>query len=158
FGGLRVYRSERTLRSTPHGVHSTPPLFEVPPTLRTWPRLSAAEALQAAARFLQQRGAMPQELELRVVDEQRFSGLVEQRRLLSVECGLAEPARLHLEVFPLPKGRARLAWVGRLAFEADVRCEVVVSADSLRPRVLFCTGTGAAAAFKAKWIRYPGDP
>ena len=156
--GLRVYRSQLTLKASPHGLRFSAPAFDVPGDVRTRPRITATDAFEAAVAFLRKRGAVPNRRRVEVLREERFSDLTEMPTVLLAKRGLSESVRLHLEIFPMAGGKARLAWICDVAFESGLRCEIAVSADAPRPRVLFCTrASSCSTQFNARWIRFPGD-
>ena len=157
--GLRVYRSQLTLKGSPHGgVRFSAPAFDVPADVCTRPRVTATDAFEAAVAFLKKRGALPNRRRVEVLREERFPDLTEMPTVLLAKRGLSESPRLHLEIFPMGGGKARLAWICDLAFESGLRCEIAVSADAPRPRVLFCTrASSCSTQFNAHWIRFPLD-
>ena len=156
--GLRVYRSQVTLKGPARRARFSAPAFEVPEDLRLRPRVTPVEAFAAAVAFLRKRGALPKRLRVEVSREERFPDLDAMPTVLLAKKGLSESARLHLEIFPLAGGKARLAWICDLAFEPGPRCEIAVAADAARPRVLFCTrASSCSTTFNARWIRFPKD-
>jgi fungalysin metallopeptidase (M36) len=162
FRGLRVYRSARVVSYQKRGDRSGPKRVApgrralVPLTLSLRPVLSAPAAAEAATAFLQRRGVIRRSLRLRVARTQAFV-IPGTPTVLDCRRGFAEPIRAHLEVFPETTGKSRLAWVLQIAPQGGSRCEVVVSADAARPKVLFSTQTAACLNFQASWILFPAD-
>jgi extracellular elastinolytic metalloproteinase len=156
FRGLRVYRSAVVVKARSGRVRASPGGVPLPPNTRTSPRVSAEEALEVGRRFLCDRRALPKRVSSTVLRQSTF---VLRARPTVLDCDdvFDEPARAHLEVFPVRPGRGRLAWVLEVAPPGRPRAEVVVSADTRRPAVLFCHQTTCLLQFRGTWLPYPGE-
>jgi hypothetical protein len=156
--GLRVFRSARVVKKARGKTRArrTPTLFRIPRRLALRADVGPLDATRAAIAFLQRRKRAPA-FGLRVVRETCFRHLLDTPAVIELRSGLEAPARLHLEIFPEPGGRAQLAWVGDLPFRNGRRFHVAVSATGRRPKVLFAAQTNACA-FGADWVPFPPTP
>ncbi|MGH9887332.1 MAG: M36 family metallopeptidase [bacterium] len=153
--GLKVFRSSQVLKIDKGVVRKTPPLFRIPADLAVKPEVGPLDAVSAAIAFLQKRNLVAATLRVSLIREIRLGHLVDAPAIVELRYGLASPARLHLEIFPQPAGRAALVWVGDLALKTGRRFHVAVSAQAARPRVLFAAQTNTCA-FSADWVPFPG--
>ncbi len=153
-GALQVYRSERVVEIRGSSSRITPLLHRVPLDLALQPTVGAQDALAAALAFLKKRRALAPGVRTVIVRQTQFRHLADAPTVVELRYGLASPARLHLEVFPQPAGRAELAWVVDLALKSGLRVEAVVAARG-RPKVLFLAQTNTCA-FTADWVPVPG--
>jgi hypothetical protein len=152
-GGLRVYGSAVATRRHRGRLRLSPAMFRLPRVLETRPKATAEAALQTIVGFLRRRRALPPHFKLQVKSVDR-AGHVESHVSFVHATSLAWPASLHLEVFPLPDGHARLVWVAEICFRDFRRFHVVVSADRVRPKVLLAAQTNTCA-FTADWVPEP---
>jgi hypothetical protein len=127
----------------------------LPDDLVTRPTVGAVEAVKLVFAFLQKRKVIPASWRVRAERVFENAALANGPAFVELKRGVDGPVRLHLEVCPLPSGRAVLAWVLAFALKDGRRFQALVTATGRRRRVLTVSQTNSCA-FHADWVPTPG--
>ena len=163
YRGLKVFRSSRVFKTFTKAAgrgrkaeaRATPQLFRVSRNTNTRPTNSPVDAVAAALQFLKKRRVAAETLAVSPRRQIRLAHLVDSPAMVELRYGLRSPARLHLEIFPRPRGGAELAWILDLELRHGGRFHMAVSARGRRPQVLLAAQTNTCA-FSADWVPVPG--